>query len=166
MNKKNVVSKMIVLICGCLFAAVASAAPLKDTAALKGLKEAKAVFLIDVNKPGRVAHVFKTIALTDKSMREQGVKPHIVVVVIGPSVAFLTRDRRGIDYMDQRAVSELQGEVGKLAKMSIPTEACGVAMKGMDVKPGDLIAGVHAVGNGFVEAIGYQAQGYQLVPVY
>lgn len=166
MTKTNTALRIFVLVFGCLFVSATSAAPLKDTEALKGLKVAKAVFLIDVDKPGRVAHVFKTIELTDKSLREQGVKPHIVVVAIGPSVAFLTRDRRGIGYMDERAISELQTEVGKLAKMAIPTKACGVAMKGMDVQPGDLIAGVHPVGNGFVEAIGYQTQGYQLVPVY
>lgn len=148
------------------FAATVNAVELKDTAALKGLKEAKAVFMIDVNNPGRVAHILKTVAKTGKGMREQGVKPHIVVVVIGPAVAFLTKDRRGIGYMDERAVAGVQAEVHKLAKMHIRTEACGVALKGMDVKPKDLIADVHAVGNGFIEAIGYQAQGYQLVPVY
>ncbi|MEJ2451700.1 MAG: hypothetical protein P8047_13705 [Gammaproteobacteria bacterium] len=77
-----------------------------------------------------------------------------------------TRDRRGIGYMDERAVAGIHAEVHKLAKMHIRTEACGVAMKGMDVQPKDLITDVHAVGNGFIEAIGYQAQGYQLVPVY
>lgn len=148
-----------------LCAASVNAAALKDTEALKGLKEAKAVFMIDVNNPGRVAHILKTVAKTDKGMREQGVKPQITVVVIGPAVAFLTRDRRGIGYMDERAVAGIQAEVHKLAKMNIRTEVCGVAMKGMDVKPKDLIEDAHAVGNGFIEAIGYQAQGYQLVPV-
>lgn len=164
-TKKSVFIIPAILLCW-LFATTANAAELKDTEALKGLKEAKAVFLIDVNNAGRVAHVLKTIAKTDKGMREQGVKPHIVVVIIGPAVAFLTRDRRGIGYMDERAVAGIQDEVHRLARMRIRTEACGVALKGMDVKPKDLIAGVKAVGNGFIEAIGYQAQGYQLVPVY
>jgi len=153
------------LLCG-LFAGTASAAKLNDAAALKGLHEAKAVFLIDVNNPGKVAHVFKTIALTDKGFREQHVTPHIKVVVIGPAVAFLTRDRRGIGYMDERSVATIHGEVHRLAKMGVRTEVCGVAMRGMDVRPKDLIAGAHAVGNGFIEAVGYQAQGYELVPVY
>lgn len=164
-TKKTVLIVPTLLLCW-LFAAPANAAKLKDTEALQGLKEAKAVFMIDVNNPGRVAHILKTIGKTDKGMREQGVKSHIVVVVIGPAVAFLTKDRRGISYMDERAVAGIQGEVHKLAKMHIRTEACGVALKGMDVRPKDLITDVHAVGNGFIEAIGYQAQGYQLVPIY
>lgn len=164
-TKKTVLIVPVLLLCW-LFAATANAVELKDTEALKGLKEAKAVFMVDVNNPGHVAHILKTVAKTDKGMREQGVTPHIVVVVIGPAVAFLTKDRRGIGYMDERAVAGIQAEVYKLAKMHIRTEACGVAMKGMEVQPKDLIADVHAVGNGFIEAIGYQAQGYQLVPVY
>jgi len=163
--KKSAFIVPVLMFCW-LLAALANAAELKDTEALKGLKEAKAVFMINVNKPGQVAHILKTIAKTDKSMREQGVKPHIVVVLIGPAVAFLTRDRRGIGYMDERAVAGIQSEVSMLAKMHIRTEACGVALKGMDVQPKDLIADVQAVGNGFIEAIGYQAQGYQLVPVF
>lgn len=166
MNAGKLAFTVPVLLLYWLFAASANAAALKDTRALKGLKEAKAVFMIDVNNPGRVAHILKTIAKTDKGMREQGVKPHIVVVVIGPAVAFLTKDRRGIGYMDERAVAGVQGEVHKLAKMNIRTDVCGVAMKGMDVQPKDLIGDAHAVGNGFIEAIGYQAQGYELVPVY
>jgi intracellular sulfur oxidation DsrE/DsrF family protein len=166
MIQRSIVLLFSLVFLGSIHAVAASPVRLNDAAALRGLKEAKAVFLIDVDKPNRVAHVFKTIELTDKGFRAQGVTPRIVVVVIGPSVAFLTKDRRGIDYMDERAVSELQGEVGKLAKMHIRTEACGVAMKGMDLKPKDMIDNVHPVGNGFIEAIGYQAQGYQLVPVY
>lgn len=166
MNRIKAMYVVSVFILFWQFAATANAAVLKDTEALKGLKEAKAVFLIDVNNPGRVSHILKTIAKTDKGMRKQGVKPQIVVVVIGPAVAFLTKDRRGIGYMDQRAVASIQAEVPKLAAMHIRTEACGVALKGMNIQPKDLIADVHPVGNGFIEAIGYQAQGYQLVPVY
>lgn len=166
MKIKNAAFIVSALLLSWIVSASANAAMLKDTEALKGLKEAKAVFMIDVNNPGHVGHILKTIAKTDKGMRAQGVKPHIVVVVIGPAVAFLTKDRRGIGYMDQRAVAGIQSEVRKLTKMHIRTEACGVALKGMDVQPKDLIADVQPVGNGFIEAIGYQAQGYQLVPIY
>jgi len=170
MRIKTTVPRLLGLLFGVLFAATASAAHhgpmLKDTQALKGLKEGKGVFMIDMNNPGRVGHVLKVAEKAYTGMKEQGVKPHLVVVIIGPAVAFLTKDRRGIGYMDERAVTGLQKEVHKLAKMGIRTEACGVALKGMDVSPDDLIQDVHAVGNGFISAIGYQAQGYQLVPVY
>ena len=139
---------------------------LKDTEALRGLKDAKGVFMLDVKDPGRMAHVLKVIEETHQGIAKQNVKPETIVVIIGPSVAFLTRDRRGIAYTDQRAVSEVQGMIGKLKKAGVRIEACGLALRGMDVAPGMLIPEVTAVGDGYISAIGYQAQGYQLVPVY
>jgi intracellular sulfur oxidation DsrE/DsrF family protein len=167
MNISRLMIVFMSLLCSGLLALPSvHAADLRDTAALHGLHAAKAVFMIDVNKPGRVAHVLKIIQAADKSMAKQGVKPHIVVIVIGPTVAFLTKDRRGISYMDERAVSQIQKSIRKLKEMGIRTEACGVALKGMDIPPSDLIPEAHAIGNGFISAIGYQAQGYSLVPVY
>ena len=153
----------------CLSGAWAAEPPdtgLKDTEALHNLTHAKGVFMLAVKDPGRLAHVLKAIEETRAGIAKQNVKPELIVVVIGPSVAFLTKDRRGISYTDQRAVSEAQGMIGKLKKAGVRIEACGIALRGMDVAPGMLIPEVTAVGNGYISAIGYQAQGHQLVPVY
>ena len=171
MNKKNRLTLAVLfLLCAPSFLSTAQAAPspdtgLKDTEALRHLKVAKGVFMLDVKDPGKLAHVLKVIEETQEGMARQNVKPELVVVVIGQSVAFLTKDRRGISYLDQRAVAEIQGAIAKLKGMGVRTEACGVALKGMDVRPDALIPEVTLVGNGFISAIGYQAQGYQLVPV-
>lgn len=139
---------------------------LNDHAALAGLHQAKGLFLIDINNPDRVAHVLKVIGLTQKGLKAQGVTPHLKVVFIGPAVAFLTKDRRGIGYMQERAVSQIHHEIDHLSHDGVPFEACGVALKGMNVSPNDLISAVKPVGNGFISAIAYQAKGYSLVPVY
>ncbi|HUX24037.1 MAG TPA: DsrE family protein [Burkholderiales bacterium] len=148
------------------YAPGAAAAPLGDADALRGQHEAKAVFMINVDDPRKLGHVLKVIEETDSGLAKQKVKPHLVVVVIGPAVAFLTKDRRGIPYMEQAAVAHAQAALGKLDAMGVRLEACGVALKGMDLKPEDVIPVVHPVGNGYISAIGYQAQGYGLVPVY
>ncbi len=150
----------------CLSMAGVQAATLKDTDALSGLTTAKAVFMIDINNPQRVAHVLAVVGKTDTGMHAQGVKPTIVVVFVGPDVAFLTKDRRGISYMEERSVAGVQKVVGKLKGMGVKFQACGVALKGMNVAPSDVIPDVQPVGNGYISAIGYQAKGYSLVPVY
>ena len=170
-NKYRCVQKVSFFLCTllCLSTAWAAEPPdnsLKDGEALHGLKEAKSVFMLDLKEPGRMAHVLKVIEKTHESIAKQHVKPETIVVIVGPSVAFLTKDRRGISYMDQRAVSEVQGTIAKLKKAGVRIEACGIAMHGMDVTPNMLIPEVTAVGDGYISAIGYQAQGYQLVPVY
>ncbi len=142
------------------------AAPINDAAALSGLKSAKAVFLINSAEPRKVAHMLRLVGKTAASMNHQGVKTRVVVVMIGPTVAFLTRDRRGIAYQDQRSVTELQKAVRGLRKAGIRTEACGVALHAHDIAPTAVIPSVHVVGSGFVSAIAYQQKGYSLVPVY
>ena len=156
----------LLLIGGLYTGGAQAAAALNDANALRGLHEAKGVFMISMNNPKRFAHVLKVVEETDTGMAKQGVKPRLIVVVIGPTVAFLTKDRRGIPYMEQSAVAHVQASLKKLNGMGVRIEACGVALKGMDIRPGDVIPQVHPVGNGFISAIGYQAQGYQLVPVY
>jgi intracellular sulfur oxidation DsrE/DsrF family protein len=171
MNNKNRLIHRIAFVLGAMFfLSGAHAAPpdagLKDSEALRDLKVAKGVFMLDLKDPGRMAHVLKVVEETRESIARQNVKPELIVVVIGPSVAFLTRDRRGISYLDQRPVSEIQGLIGKLNKSGVRVEACGIALRGMDIAPGMLIPEATPVGDGYISAIGYQAQGYRLVPVY
>ncbi|MHB1566544.1 MAG: hypothetical protein ACYCXG_07470 [Acidiferrobacter sp.] len=97
----------------------AVAAPLRDTVALSGLHEAKAIFLINMRKPMAVAHLLMVIGKTEQGLQKQHVRPHLIVVFIGPDVAFLTRDRRGIPYMDERTVANIQGQIRKLSAQGI-----------------------------------------------
>jgi len=172
MSKKyRLILGTLFLLCSLSYLSVTQAAEppdtgLKDTEALRDIKVAKGVFMLDVKDPGRLAHVLKVIEETGQSIAKQNVKPELIVVVVGRSVAFLTRDRRGISYTDQRAVADVQGMIGKLKKSGIRIEVCGIALRGMDVAPAALIPEVTAVGDGYISAIGYQMQGYRLVPVY
>nr|WP_283103123.1 DsrE family protein [Acidithiobacillus sp. S30A2] len=144
----------------------AAATTLSDAQALSGLHSAKAVFLVNINNPMAVDHLVRVIGLTRKQFLQQHVTPHFIVVFIGPDVAFLTKDRRGISYMDERPIADLQKEIGNLSKLGIEFQACGVAMHGMDVQPNSLIPDVHPVESGFISVIAYQEKGYALVPVY
>ena len=112
-----------------------------------------------------VEHLVRIIGLTERQLRAQKVTPHIIVVFIGPDVAFLTRNRRGIPYTDERAVANIHKEITGLARQGIRFQACGVAMHGMDVNPRTLIAPVAPVENGFISVIGYQEKGYALIPI-
>ncbi len=172
MSKKNRMTfGILFLLCSLSFLSAAQAAPppdtgLKDAEALRDLKVARGLFLLNVKEPGKMAHVLKVIEETAQGIAAQKVKPETIVVVIGPSVAFLTKDRRGIPYTEQKAVADVQGLLVKLKKAGVRTEVCGIALRGMGIAPEALIPEVTAVGNGYISAIGYQSQEYRLVPVY
>ena len=158
-----VVSTLVLLLS---LSSYAAATTLSDAQALSGLHSAKAVFLVNINNPTAVDHLVRVIGLTRKQFLQQHVTPHFIVVFIGPDVAFLTKDRRGISYMDERPIADLQKEIGNLSKLGIEFQACGVAMHGMDVQPNSLIPDVHPVESGFISVIAYQEKEYALVPVY
>ncbi|MHB0888943.1 hypothetical protein [Acidithiobacillus sp.] len=84
------------------------------------------------------------------------------MVFVGPDVAFLTRNLRGIPYTDERAGANIQQEIVKLSGKGMQFQACGVALHGMDVQPANLIPQVTPVGNGFISVIAYQENGYAL----
>lgn len=144
----------------------AAAAPPNDAAALSGLHQAKAIFLVNVRTPAAVAHLMTVIGKTQAGLQRQKVRAHIIVVFVGPDVAFLTRARRGIPYTDERMVANIQSEIHTLAARGIRFQACNIALHGMDVAPAALIPEVAPVGNGFISVIAYQEKGYALVPVY
>jgi len=148
------------------YASAALAGPLNDRAALAGLHQAKAIFLVNVRKPTALEHLVKVIGLTRRQLLSQKVEPHFIVVFIGPDVAFLTKDRRGIPYTEERAVANTQKEIASLSMKGIRFQACGVALHGMDVKPVTIIPQVTPIGNGFISLIAYQEKGYALVPIY
>jgi len=145
---------------------ISQATTLSDAQALAGLHSAKAVFLVNVKNPDAVDHLINVIGLTRHQLLQQKVTPHFIVVFVGPDVAFLTKNRRGIPYTDERAVAGIQREIAKLAKDGVQFQACGVALHGMDVHPSMLISAVRPVESGFISVIAYQEKGYALVPVY
>ncbi|MHB1566905.1 MAG: DsrE family protein [Acidiferrobacter sp.] len=164
---RKVLYFIAIFMTGSLCIQSASAMVLNDAHALRGLHTAKAVFLVDINNPQVLTNVLGVASLAYTSMARQGVKPHFVVVIIGPDVAFLTKKLVGISYMKREAASHLQAEIKKMNHMGIRFEACGFSLTSeVDINPHDVIREVHPVGNGFISAIGYQAQGYELVPVY
>jgi intracellular sulfur oxidation DsrE/DsrF family protein len=89
-----------------------------------------------------------------------------VVVFIGPSVKLISKNREGLSPEDQRSLDEIADAVSAMSKDGITLEFCLVAAKFFNVDPASVLPEIKGVGNGWIPVIGYQAQGYSLVPVY
>ena len=50
--------------------------------------------------------------------------------------------------------------------LGVTIELCGIAAKGNKVDLDDFLPGIEVVANGYISVIGYQSQGYNLVPIY
>jgi intracellular sulfur oxidation DsrE/DsrF family protein len=140
---------------------------INDRAALGDLKVGKGVFLVDIGDARKLNFYLEVIQGTYKGMKDQGVEPDFVLVYIGPSVKYLTTSPSADAEQEAGGVLlEIESSVEALAALGLRQEICAVATRVFGIDNTTILPGLTLVGDGFVSLIGYQAQGYHLVPVF
>ncbi len=140
---------------------------INDRAALGDLKVGKSVFLVDIGDAKKLNFYLQVIQGTYKGMKAQGVEPDFVLVYIGPSVQYLSSspspetERETGDLL-----LDIESNVEALAALGIRQEVCAVATRVFGIDNDTVFPVMTLVGDGFISLIGYQAQGYHLVPVF
>ena len=140
---------------------------INDAHALAGLKAAKGVFLVDIGDPEKLAFYLDIIKGTHAGMVRQNVTPNLVVVFIWPSVPYLTtapNDEIAMEHED--TLERIADAIADLKRVGVRQEICAVATRVFSVDNKTVLPSLNVVGDGFISLIGYQAQGYALVPVF
>ena len=140
---------------------------INDAAALNGIKSAKGVFLIDFTDVKTTAFYLRIIEGTYKGFVDQGVKPELVIVFIGKTVKFLsTEPDEAFEMEFEEELTSIQSSIKNLARGGVRMEVCAVATKVFNVKNETIPKQMDVVADGFISLIGWQTQGYKLVPVF
>ncbi len=137
-----------------------------DSSALKGLTEGKGVFLVDTDSPEKAALYMDVIKGTYQSMVQQKVKPDLIVVFIGPTVRFLSKEPSSELSESGEALTSIASSVKELDKLGVKLEICAIATDFFKVSNDALLPELNVIGNGFNSLIGYQNKGYGLVPIF
>lgn len=136
-----------------------------DSAALNGLKDAKGVFMISLDQPKKLALYLSVIAGSHENFLRQNVKPDLKIVFIGASVRHLTATpAAGEDSLE--TYQEIARQIDRLKAKGVDMEVCAIATALFKIDNGQLLKSLRVVNDGFISTIGYQTQGYQLVPIY
>ncbi len=138
-----------------------------DAAALKGVEQGRGLFLVDLADPGKTALYLEIIQGTHAGLKRQGVEPEFVVVYIGPTVRFLVSepsDEMEMEFEDE--LTRIRTAIAALAELGVRQEVCAIATRVFGVDNTGLLPQLQLVGDGFISLIGYQSQGYRLVPIY
>ena len=144
-----------------------NAKQINDSAALNGIKEAKGVFLIDFTEVRTTAFYLKIIEGTHQGFVKQGVKPDMVLVFIGKTVKYLTTEPdEAFEMEHEESLASIQDSIAKLSELGVRMEVCAVATKVFNVKNETIPESMDIVADGFISLIGWQTQGYKLVPVF
>ena len=138
----------------------------EEYTAMKGITSVKAVFDERESNPKNAAFHLKGIHQTYKELAAMKKNPVFVVVFIGPSVKLISKNREGFSPEDLKSLDEIANTISAMAKDGINFEMCLVAAQFFNVDPASVLPEIKGVGNGWIPIIGYQAQGYSLVPVY
>lgn len=148
-------------------AAAVQAPPIDDRAALHGVREGKGVFLIDFTDPRKTALYLDIIKGTQAGLIRQGVKPDFVIVYIGPTVRFLSSaPDKDLEFEHGETLKAIARHVGELHQLGVRQEICAIATRVFHVRNETLLPGLSLVGDGFISLIGWQTQGYKLVPLF
>jgi len=163
--KKKIIT-LLNLFIAISFLCIVSTVSGEEYKAMKGIKSAKAVFDEREGNPQSAALHLKVIHQTYKELATMKKNPVFVLLFIGPSVKLISKNREGFSPEDQKSLDEIANTISAMSKDGIKLEICLVAAKVFNVDPASVLPEINRVGNGWISEIGYQAQGYSLVPVY
>lgn len=139
---------------------------LNDAHALDGATHVKVIWDINAADPVKLARTLRVVARTYDDLRDQGAQPDMVFAFRGPSVQFIGT-QRGTEPAE--VLEALDGIAEQLTKLmqhpGVRMEICGIAALNNGVALSAVLEGIVPVNNTFVSLIGYQRQGYALIPI-
>lgn len=148
-------------------ASSAGTAEYRDAAALKGLKQGKGIFEVNLDSPQKTALYLEIIKSTHQNMTKQKVKPDFIIVFVGPTVKFLTTAPESeLAGKHGDALKAIAASISDLKRLGVKMEICVIANDLFKVPNDKILPELSLVGNGFISLIGYQGKGYGLVPVF
>lgn len=138
-----------------------------DAAALKGVKQGKGIFLMNLDSPQKTALYLDIIKDTHESMVAQKTKPDFIIVFVGPTVRFLTAEPDvELGAKPQEPLASIAASIKALKAKGVKMEVCQIATTFFKVPNDSLLPELKLVNNGFISLIGYQAKGFGLVPIF
>jgi len=125
-----------------------------DRAALKGLKQARAIFDVRLAELDKLLFNLGLIKETWEGINAQGTKPKLIITLRGPAVRFFTKDQ---------ITDDLKELLTELKALGVRIELCSVATRVFKVDNHQLVPDVMLVGNVLTSQIAWQNKGYALI---
>ena len=88
------------------------------------------------------------------------------VVAIAALLARLYAPLMGLSNVQVSVIKAIAMQVKELNKLGVRQEICAIATKAFKVPNETVLPGLTLVGDGFISLIGWQTQGYKLVPLF
>ncbi len=135
--------------------------------ALKDVSTVKVITMISSEKPKKVLGQLDSLIPLHDQLRAQGVKLELVVVFIGPSVRFVMAEPDEETLFEHDFyLRKIENTLKQLAKLKSVMEVCTFSTNVFKLDHNKLIKPLKPVGNGYISMVGYQAKGYESLPLF
>ncbi|MFP4155166.1 MAG: DsrE family protein [Halothiobacillaceae bacterium] len=146
---------------------VVVAGSLDNQAAIGELTQIRAVYDLRKSNPNALDVYLKAIQTNVENLEKEGVQADLVMVFIADAVQFITTEPTlEIEADYGPALERIAQRIEKLQGLGVRVEACNGATRAFNVDNDTLLPGIEPVRSGFISLMGYQNNGYALVPVY
>ncbi|WP_319381081.1 DsrE family protein [Thiomicrorhabdus sp.] len=140
---------------------------LNNKEAMQGLKSMHVIYDIRKSNPNAMLVYLKGIESNRTNLLKEGVEPHQRIIFIAKAVKFITtKPSHEVEIEYEEVLQKIAVQVQRLVDLGVKMEVCSAATAAFNVDNDTLLPGIKAVRSGFLSVMGWQAQGYQLVPVY
>jgi len=163
-NKRYIQAIGFLLLLLAYFPALASK-DVSDSKAFNGVKDFRAIYDFKANKPKTFVFFLEVVGKTYSGIIDQGGHPEFVVAVRGSAIRFITSETWSFSEEDQQYLETSAKLIKDLTQRGVRFEACSIAADLFKVDHDTYLAEIHPVSNTFISLIGYQAQGFGLVPI-
>ena len=159
---KKILLACIVVI---MVSTLAIAEQLDDKMAIKGLKEVKFVVDVNVGNPELLLLRMDLLDTTYSQLIDAGVTPTVVVAFRGKASRFITKSSKYLEPKLEKYRLEMETLIELFGELGFTIEQCGIAAAAQNIDPRDFLPQVKVVQNSYISLIGYQNQGYALLPM-
>ncbi len=150
---------------GSLSAAAASQAEFDNSRALDGVQKTSIYFDVSLTDDALLVVRMDLLDRTIRTLEESGLEVNAVIGVRGHASRFITEDDHYVLEEEIDNKKKIQEWVKRFSDRGVVIEQCAIAAGMHDIAPDDFLPQVTIVGNGYVSLVGYQAQGYAVVPM-
>lgn len=132
---------------------------------LNGITKAFVYFDISLKDDKLLVFRMGLLDKTIRMMQEEGLEVTTVIGFRGGASRFITKDDHYVLEEEVENKTKIQDWIKRFSSQGITIEQCAIAAEMNDIKVDDFLSEVNIVGNGYISLVGYQAQGYSVVPM-
>ena len=143
----------------------ASQAVFDNSRSLDGVQKASIYFDVSLKDDALLVFRMDLLDRTIKTLDEYGLEVNAVIGIRGHASRFITKGEHYVLDEQVENKKKIQQWIKRFSDRGIVIEQCAIAAGMHDIAKDDFLPEVTIVGNGYVSLVGYQAQGYSVVPM-